>query len=134
MRKVLFTALIISASVCTAFAQGQKTDASANAPVVKETDQKSYEAKQAQDWQNLLAKELKLTDEQVNKIAALNKAFGDRGLAIENNAELSNEVKAERKAALKKAQEAQFMQLLTADQQARYKELVAAKTSEVKNN
>lgn len=126
MRKALITALVISASACTASAQDQKTDAPANIAVLK--DQKSYEAKQAQDWQNTLVTELKLTDDQVKKITDLNKAFGDRRMAIEKNAELTDEAKAERKAALKKAQDAQFMKLLNGDQQAKYKELVEAKT------
>jgi hypothetical protein len=134
MRKTLLTALVISASVCTAFAQDQKTDASANVAVVKEADQKSNQVKQAQDWQNLLVTELKLTDEQVKKITELNKAFGDRRVAIEKNTDLSDEAKAERKTALLKAKEAQFTQLLTAEQQTKYKELVEAKTKEKKDN
>jgi len=133
MKKTLLTALIISASACAAFAQGQKADAPANA-VVKETDQQSYQAKQAQDWQNLLVTELKLTDEQVKKIDAMNKAFGDRRVAIEKNTELTDEAKAERKTALLKAKETQFMQLLTPEQQTKYKELVEARNKEKKES
>jgi hypothetical protein len=128
MKKAFVTALVIAASVCTAFAQDQKADAPGNVVVVKESDQKSYEAKQAQDWQNLLVTELKLTDEQMKKIAEMDKAFGDRRMAISKNTELTDEVKAERKEALLKARDKQFLQLLTADQQAKYKELVDAKT------
>ena len=97
--------------------------------VVKETEQKSDVAKQAQNWQNLLVTELKLTDEQVKKIADMDKAFGDRRVAITKNTELTDEEKTERKAALLKARDRQFLQLLTPDQQARYKELVEAKTT-----
>ena len=128
MKKTFFTALVIAASVCTAFAQDQKTEAPGNVAVVKLSDQKSNEAKQAQDWQNLLVTELKLTDEQVKKIAEMDKAFGERRVAITNNTELTDEVKAERKEALLKARDKQFLLLLTADQQAKYKELVDAKT------
>jgi Spy/CpxP family protein refolding chaperone len=126
MKKTFLTALIICASVCTAFAQDQKATTASDATVTKETDQKTMDAKKAQEWQNLVT-ELKLTDEQVTKIAEMNKAFGERRKAIENNADLTDEAKAERKAALKKAQEAQFTRLLTPEQQAKYKELMEAK-------
>jgi Spy/CpxP family protein refolding chaperone len=128
MKKTLLTALIISASVSTTFAQDQKQVVSTDITVVKDADQKSPEVKRAQDWQNTLATELKLTDEQSKKIAELDKAFGERRQAIHNNAILNDEAKKERKMALLKAKEAQFAKLLTPEQQARYKELVAAKT------
>jgi Spy/CpxP family protein refolding chaperone len=127
MKKALLTALIISASVCTAFSQTSKTQVSPDVAVAKGADKKSTEVKQAQEWQALLVTELKLTDEQQKKIAELNKAFGEREKSIENNAELTNEAKAERKTMLKKAQETQFLKLLTPEQQARYKELVEKK-------
>jgi Spy/CpxP family protein refolding chaperone len=127
MKKALLTALIISASVCTAFSQTTKTQVSTDVAVAKGTDKKSTEVKQAQEWQALLVTELKLTDEQQKKITELNKAFGEREKSIENNAELTNEAKAERKTMLKKAQETQFLKLLTPEQQARYKELVEKK-------
>jgi Spy/CpxP family protein refolding chaperone len=127
MKRTLLTALIIFVSVCTCFSQTTKTQVSAETPVTKEADQKSTEVKKAQEWQALLVTELKLTDEQVKKIADLNKAFAERGQAIDNNTTLSDEAKIERKAMMKKAQEAQFLKLLTPEQQARYKELVEGK-------
>ena len=105
MKKTFVTALVIAASVCTAFAQDQKADAPGNVAVVKQSDQKSNEAKQGQDWQNLLVTELKLTDEQLKKIAEMDKAFGERRVAITNNTELTDEAKAERKEALLKARD-----------------------------
>jgi Spy/CpxP family protein refolding chaperone len=127
MKKTLFTALVVAASVCTTFAQDQKTTPPADAPVAKQADAKSPEVKQAEEWQNLLVTELKLTDEQQKKIAELNKAFGERKQAIESNTTLTDEAKAERKAMMKKAQETQFLKILTPEQQARYKELVEAR-------
>ena len=127
MKKTFLTALVIAASVCTAIAQDQKTTTSSEAPVVKESDQKAEMAKQAKEWQELIVTELKLTDEQKQKIAEMDKAFGERRKAIHNNEELTDEAKAERKAALLKAREAQFVKLLTPEQQARYTELLAAR-------
>ena len=131
MKKTLLTALVIFSSVCAAFAQSPKEATTSNATTVaNETDQKSAEVKQTREWQDMLVTELKLTDEQKKKIADLNKAFGERREAIENNASLTDEAKTERKTALKKAQDAQFTRLLTPEQQVKYKELVETKTVE----
>jgi Spy/CpxP family protein refolding chaperone len=127
MKKTLLTALVIAASVCTAIAQDHKTTTSSDAPVVKEADQKAAQAKKAQEWQELLKTELKLTEEQQTKIAELNKAFSERRQAIHNNTTLNDEAKTEKKMALKKAWDTQFLQILTPEQQVRYKELVEAK-------
>jgi Spy/CpxP family protein refolding chaperone len=129
MKKILLTALVITASVCVASAQAPKATTTSDATVVKEADQKVTDTKQAQEWQTLVT-ELKLTDEQQKKIADLNKAFSERRQSVENNTTVSEEAKNERKAAMKKAQEAQFLQILTPEQQARYKELVLAKATE----
>ena len=128
MKRTFLTALIIGALVCTAVAQDHKVVAtSTDAPVAKEADKKADATKAAKEWQDLLNTELKLTDEQKQKIADMDKAFGERRQAIHNNPELSDETKKERKVALLKAREAQFLKLLTPEQQARYNELVAAK-------
>lgn len=126
MKKTLLTALVIFASVCVASAQDQKATATSTVPAATEADQKTPEVK-AREWQKLVETELKLTEEQMTKIAELNKAFGERRKAIENNPDLTAEAKIERKAALKKAWDAQFVKLLTPEQQARYKELLEAK-------
>ena len=128
MKKTLLTALVMCASVLAVSAQDQKATTASNAPVVaKEADQKAMQAKKAQEWNDLLKSELKLTDEQVTKIAELNKAFGERRQAIHNNATLTDEVKNEKKMALKKAWDTQFLNILTPEQQVRYKELLEVK-------
>src|SRR5215211_2821967 len=125
MKKIFLFAVIISASVCTAYAQEQKTTQQ------KEIDQKSYQAKQAQDWENLLKTELKLTDDQLTKIAVVNKDFSEKKEAILKDATLTDDAKKEKKMALKKEKEAKFTEILTVEQQAKYKELVEAKMKEV---
>jgi Spy/CpxP family protein refolding chaperone len=130
MKKTLLTALIISASVSVAIAQDQRQVVSSNptvATAATEASPKSTEVKQAQNWHQTLMTELKLTDEQTKKIAEMDQAFGQRRQAIHNNADLTDEAKAERKAALLKAKEAQFAKLLTAEQLAKYNELMAAR-------
>ena len=127
MKKIFLSAVIISASVCVAYGQEQKTQQGPQ-QVVK--DEKAYQAKQAQDWDNLLKTELKLTDEQVTKIAAINKEFTEKKDAILKDANLTDEVKKEKKTALKKDKEAKISEVLTPEQQNRYKELVDAKMKE----
>ena len=135
MKKIMLSAVIIAASVCAANAQDQKSTQQADQKttqpqVVKEVDQKSYQAKQAQDWENALKTELKLTDEQSTKIAILNKDFSDRKDAIQKDATLTDDAKKEKKEALKKEREVKFTEVLTPEQQAKYKLLVEAKMKE----
>jgi hypothetical protein len=96
MKKIMLFAVIASASVCTAYAQGQKTN-QAPPQTVKEVDQKSYEAKQAGDWDTLVKTELKLTNEQSTKIAVINSEFNQKKQAIVNDASLSDDAKKEKR-------------------------------------
>ena len=137
MKKILLSAVIVSASVCAVHAQDQKNapqpDQKATQPqVVKEVDQKSYAAKQAQDWDNLVKTELKLTEEQATKIAVINKDFSEKKDALLKDASLSEDAKKEKKEALKKDKEAKFIEVLTTEQQTKYTQLVEAKMKETK--
>lgn len=126
MKKIMLFAVIASASVCTAYAQGQKTN-QAPPQTVKVVDQKSYEAKQAGDWDTLVKTELKLTNEHSTKIAVINSEFNQKKQAIVNDASLSDDAKKEKKEALEKRREAKFAEVLTLEQQAKYKQLSDAK-------
>jgi Spy/CpxP family protein refolding chaperone len=135
MKKIMLSAVIISASVCAAYAQDQKTTPQADQKttppqVVKEVDQKSYQAKQQQDWENLLKAELKLTDEQSTKIAAINKDFSEKKEAILKDATLSDDAKKEKKEALKKDKQAKIAEVLTPEQQTKYQQLMETKMKE----
>jgi len=129
MKKILLSAVIVSASVCAAYAQDQKTTQQAP-PVVKENDVKAQQAKQAQEWENLLKTELKLTDEQSTKLTAINKEFYAKKEAILNDVTLSDDAKKEKKTALKKDKEAKTLEVLSPEQQAKYKQLVEEKMKE----
>jgi hypothetical protein len=127
MKKILLSVVILSASV-VAYSQDQKTTEPQPQPqtqVIKETDQKSYEAKQA-EWDNLLKAELKLTEEQVTKIAVIKKEFTDKKEALMKDANLTDEARKEKKMALKKEKEAKFLEVLTTEQQTKYKQLLEA--------
>lgn len=130
MKKILLSAVIVSACVYVANAQEQKP-VQQPTQVVKQNDQQSYQAKQATDWNNLLKTELKLTDDQVTKIAIINKDFADKKDAILKDATLGDDARLEKKEALKKDREAKMNEVLTPDQQARYKQLMDAKMKEM---
>jgi len=125
MKKILLSVVIISASVCAAYAQDQKTTQQGS-QVIKENDQKSQQAKQ-QEWDNMLKTELKLTDEQSTKLAAINKEFYAKKDAILNDASLTDDAKKEKKMALKKDKEAKTLEVLTPEQQVKYKQIVEEK-------
>ncbi|HTM93628.1 MAG TPA: hypothetical protein VL095_14505 [Flavisolibacter sp.] len=131
MKKILLSAAIVSASVCAAYAQDQKTTQPAQ-QVVKETDQKSYEAKQATEWENRLKTELKLTDEQLTKIAIVNKDFADKKEAVLKDATLTDDARKEKKEALKKEKESKFFEILTPEQQMKYKQMTEEKMKQMK--
>jgi len=130
MKKILLSAAIVSASVCAAYAQDQKTTQQAP-PVVKQNDQKAHQAKQAQEWENLLKTELNLTEEQQAKLAAINKDFNSKKEVILNDPTLSDDAKKEKKMALKKDKEAKTMEVLNPEQQVKYKQLVEEKMKQV---
>jgi len=125
MKKILLSVVIISATVCAAYAQDQKTTQQGS-QVIKENDQKSQQAKQ-QEWDNMLKTELKLTDEQSTKLAAINKEFYAKKDAILNDASLTDDAKKEKKMALKKDKEAKTLEVLTPEQQVKYKQIVEEK-------
>ena len=99
---------------------------------MKETDQKSYEAKQASEWENRLKTELKLTDEQLTKIAIVNKDFTDKKEAILKDATLTDDARKEKKEALKKEKETKFFEILTPEQQMKYKQMTEEKMKQMK--
>lgn len=74
-------------------------------------------------WEKKFKEDLKLTAEQSEKYDALSKEYGEKFEAIAKDASLDESAQKEKKMNLKKEKEAKFLELLTADQQAKYKEL-----------
>ena len=144
--KKLFLLLIVAAfGVTSAFAQ--QTKETQPAPVQKEAkpaDQKDAkpltdptvvptekDAKHSHDqmkqdraaWEKKFKEDLKLTAEQSEKYDALSKEYGEKIDAIAKDASLDQKALKEKKINLRKEKEAKFLEILTADQQAKYKEL-----------
>ena len=93
-------------------------------------DQKDYEKKKV-EWENKIKTELKLTTEQIAKYDALNKEYDEKFNAIAQDASATKEAQKEKKMALKKEKEGKFFEFLTAEQQAKYKELLDQKKKEM---
>jgi len=132
MKKIFLVTVIASASVCAAYAQEQKPaepKTTEQKPpeqktVAQKEDQKAQQAKQAQEMENMIKTELKLTDEQSAKFSAIAKDFNEKKEAIVKDASLSDDAKKEKKAALKAEKKAKLMEILTPEQQAKFKQLM----------
>ena len=101
---------------------------SAVAQDVQPAPKTEQSAKQeAIDWEKKVKDELKLTDEQAGKYDAINKEYQAKIDAVLNDASLTKDVQKEKKMALKKEKQAKLMEVLSAEQQAKYKEMVEKK-------
>lgn len=84
-------------------------------------------AQEKAQWEAKVKAELKLTPDQTTKFDAVSKEFGDKIEALKSDATLSEDARKEKKLELKKEKEAKLAEFLTAEQQAKYKELVEKK-------
>jgi hypothetical protein len=94
--------------------------------VTPATDAKPSADQMKQDraaWEKKFKEDLKLTAEQSEKFDALSKEYGEKINAIANDASLDKDAQKEKKMGLKKEKEAKFLEILTPEQQTKYKEL-----------
>jgi len=82
---------------------------------------------QAMDWDKKVKDELKLSDEQAGKYDAINKEYQVKIDAVLNDASLTQDVQKEKKMALKKEKQAKLMEVLSPEQQTKYKEMAEKK-------
>src|SRR4026207_2248088 len=102
MKKIILATMIASASAFAVHAQEQKPaepKIAEQKTTASKEDQKAQQAKQAQEMENMIKTELKLTDEQSVKFSALAKEFNEKKDAIAKDAGLSDDAKKEKKAA-----------------------------------
>ena len=95
-------------------------------------DQKEVK-KDHNEWDKKVKDELKLTDDQVARYDALNAEYKPKFDGLMQDASLTKEVQKERKMALKKEKEAKLFEILTPEQQTRYRELVDKKMKEAQS-
>jgi hypothetical protein len=131
MKKTLALALVAAMFSIPAFSQDQKTeqktttDQKAVPAQVQKDDQKTQKVNAAQDWENKIKTELNLTPEQVEKFNAMSKDFAAKKDEIAKDQTLNDDQRKEKKMALMKDKEAKLLEILTPDQQAKYKQLKA---------
>ena len=116
MKKTLLL-LIASAMVSTA--------------ALAQLEQKKDYSKERTEWENKVKTELKLSNDQIVKFDALNKEYNEKIELIALDANLSKEAQKEKKMALKKEKEVKLNEILTAEQQIKYKEMVEKKKKEM---
>ena len=112
-----FFLLAASAVIVTSAAIAQ------DAPPV--TTEKKEMKQSVSEWEAKFKNDLKLTDDQIAKYQALNKEYGEKIDAVLKDETLTKEVQKEKKMALKKEKEARLLEILSPEQQAKYKELKA---------
>ena len=131
MLLLMGSALIATSAVAQdASTQAQpaaKPEAAAKATEVKKADMKQERS----DWEKKLKTDLNITGDQATKFDALNKEFNEKIDAVLADASLTPEAQKEKKMALKKEKEAKLMELFSAEQQAKYKEIMEKKKKEV---
>lgn len=94
--------------------------------------QKDHKAERA-EWEKKIKDELKLTPDQVVKFDALNKEYNDKIDVVVQDGGLTPEAQKEKKMALKKEKEARLLEILTPEQQTKYKELIEQKKKDMGN-
>jgi Spy/CpxP family protein refolding chaperone len=133
MKKLLPLIVFAAIMATSAVAQDQKQTPQ-TPPAQKPAVQEQKDVKAAQDQKQAitpqdhaammkkLKENLNLTDEQSQKFDALSKDFSDKMDAIAKDATLTPDAQKEKKMALKKDKEAKLFEILTPEQQAKYKE------------
>jgi len=134
--KRLFLMMVAMAMVSmAAVAQESKDKVAADPKVQTQKEMKSVDmATQKAEWDKKVKDELKLTPEQVTKFDALNKEYGDKMNAVQQDATLNQDAQKEKKMALKKEKEAKLFEIFTPEQQTAYKDLIEKKKKEMEAN
>jgi Spy/CpxP family protein refolding chaperone len=100
------------------------------APAFAQESKDKDKQKDYSEWQKKIKDELQLTDEQVAKWDAISKQCKDKIDAVKMDASLDDETKKARKTELKKEKETMFVELLSPEQQAKYKVMLEKKKKE----
>ena len=112
MKKLLLSCILACMFCLPAFAQENKV-----------TDrQKEYA-----EWQQKIKDELKLTDDQVSKWNALDTEYKDKMNATMQSTGLDKDAQKAKMIELRKEKHAKFLELLSAEQQTKYNEIIEKK-------
>jgi hypothetical protein len=118
--KKLLAACVLACMFCLpAFAQDNKVH----------DKQKEYA-----EWQQKVKDELKLTEDQVSRWNALDAEYKEKTTAVMQATDLDKETQKAKMMELRKEKNARFLELLSADQQEKYKELIEKKKKDAQAN
>lgn len=93
-------------------------------------DKDKDKQKEYSDWQKKIKDDLKLSEEQVAKWDALNKEYKEKIDVALQAPGLDKDAQKAKKMELKREKEFKFMEILTDEQQAKYKEMLEQKKKE----
>src|SRR5207248_2579385 len=132
MKKLVPLVLVAALVTGSAIAQDQKQtpQTPGQKPAVQQEqkdvkpaqDQKTVTMQDRAAWEKKFKEDLKLTDEQSQKFDALNKEYSEKFDAVAKDATLTADAQKTKKMDLKKEREGKLLDILTPEQQAKYKE------------
>ena len=99
-------------------------------PAFSQENKEKDKQKDYSEWQKKIKDELKLSDEQMVKWDALNKEYKEKIDAAVLSAGDNKEAQKIRKMEVKKEKDVKFMEMLSQEQLATYKERIEQKTKE----
>lgn len=115
MKKLLVSCILAAIFSLPAFAQENK----------EKDKQKEYA-----EWQQKVTDELKLTADQVSRWNALDAEYKEKTTATMQSQDLDKDAQKAKMMELRKEKHARFLELLSAEQQAKYTELIEKKKKE----
>jgi hypothetical protein len=121
MKKLFLIVFVAAFAATSTFAQEKEVKPTTDQKDMKSADQRKQD-KAA--WEKKFKEELKLTPEQTVKYDALNKEYGEKIEAVLKDESLDKDAQKEKKMGLKKEKEAKLLEILTTEQQAKYKEMM----------
>ena len=99
-------------------------------PAFSQENKEKDKQKDYSEWQKKIKDELKLSDEQMVKWDALNKEYKEKIDAAVLSAGDNKEAQKIRKMEVKKEKDVKFMEMLSPEQLAKYKEMIEQKKKE----
>jgi Spy/CpxP family protein refolding chaperone len=102
-----------------------------SAAAIAQMDVKKDYKKERNEWETKIKTDLNLTADQSAKFDALNKEYNEKIDAIAMDATTDKAALKEKKMALKKEKETKLFEILTAEQQTKYKEIMEKKKKDM---
>jgi Spy/CpxP family protein refolding chaperone len=133
MKKMLVLIAFMAIVSAGAIAQNQRSQNQRSQDQTRAQQHPQREARDKAEWDRKIISELKLTQEQQTKYHDISREYDQQIDALKNDQSLTNEARKQRKMALKQEKMDKVNEILTPDQQARYKEMIDKKMKKENN-